>query len=135
MKKLLAVILALTCLFVFASCARDAKNNSLSVNSIIDTFEKKGYSVQIYDDKQISAIEAKLILEGEITSIAHIVNQDPAASQMEFVYVYELSSEKDAAEMEENRQAYVQTIENGKCVRAGKVVVFGNSPLIDELIK
>jgi len=140
-KQFLALILSALLLFLLASC--ENKNESkdggastdddMTVADIVTLFDEDVYFAQTYDDQMIDAIRQKLVLEGEIVSVVHIMNQKTSAPNLEWVYVYEFTEETDAAAFEENRQAYAETIEGGVCFRHGNIVVYGNSPIIAEL--
>ena len=101
----------------------------ITVDSILEAFDKDdGYDIRHYDRVMIAEIQGKLILDGEITKVVHIVK-----SNSEWIYVYELSNETDAIWLEENRTAFVESVVNGSCVRFGNIVVFGNSDVIKNL--
>ena len=74
-----------------------------------------------------------MALSGDIISIVHIINQGASTPNGDFAYIYEFSNEKDATWFEENRRAYVSSLEEGRCVRFGSIVIFGTSSVIDTL--
>lgn len=107
-----------------------APDTQLTVDEVVAQFDPKTYYAQVYDEAMIDSIKAKLVLEGDIISVVHITNQNTAVPNLEWVYVYEFSDERDAEWMEENRRTFVSGMENGDCIRSGKVVVFGNSTAV-----
>lgn len=70
-------------------------------------------------------------LEGDILNLVHLTYHD--SSVLRFVYIYEFESEKDAKLYAENRALFVQSIEDGLCVRMGNKVIFGNHSIISEI--
>ena len=70
-------------------------------------------------------------LEGDILNLVHLTHHD--SSVLRFVYIYEFESEKDAKLYAENRALFVQSIEDGLCVRMGNKVIFGNHSIISEI--
>ena len=154
MKRIFGLILILLIVFPLFGCqtstdsatppATDSENppqvdpptqapapSAMEIEDILEVYnEKGGYNIQHYDDSMIATVEGKLILDGEITAIVHITK-----SPTEWTYIYELSIESDAIWLEENRTAFVTSIENGSCIRDGKIVVYGNSDVIKTLIE
>ena len=131
MKK---ICLLLSVLLLLVGCSKDDKT-SVTVESILEVFDSPDYYTQEYESDMISEIQNRLTPENDINRIIHIVDQNTAPPNLEWVYVYEFVGEKDAIDFEENRTQYVKTVENGKCVRFGNIVVFGNSELIDTVGK
>ena len=152
MKRIFGLILILLVVFSLFGCqtptdpatpsATDSENppqvelptqapapSAMGIEDILEVYnEKGGYNIQHYDDSMIATIEGKLILDGEITAIVHITKSP------EWTYIYEFSIESDAIWLEENRNAFVKSIENGSCIRDGKIVIYGNSDVIKTLI-
>lgn len=125
-------ILLLTVLLLLVGCSK-ADKASVTVESILEVFDSTSYYTQDYSRDVIDEIQNRLTLENDINRIIHIVDQNTAPPNLEWVYVYEFVGEKDAVDFEENRTQYVKTVENGKCVRYGKIVVYGNSELINSI--
>ncbi|MBQ4116566.1 MAG: hypothetical protein IJD37_04240 [Clostridia bacterium] len=130
MKKM-TLLLILVLIFAVGCTKND--NTLVTVDTVIEVFDLPSYIIQDYSKEQISDIKNKLTLEDDIKKIIHIVNQNTASPDLEWIYVYEFISENDAVSFKENRTQYSETIENGKCVRFGKIVVYGNSDLIDTI--
>lgn len=130
MKK---ITLLLIVVLIFAVGCTKNDNTLVTVDTVIEVFDLPSYIIQDYSKEQISDIKNKLTLEDDIKKIIHIVNQNTASPDLEWIYVYEFISENDAVSFKENRTQYSETIENGKCVRFGKIVVYGNSDLIDTI--
>ncbi len=105
----------------------------LTVTDIAELFDSDIYHVQTYDARMIAEIRKNLTLEGDISSVLHITNQETAPPDLEWAYVYELTEEADAAALAENRDLFVSSMEGGICVRLGNIVVYGNSPVIAAL--
>ena len=103
----------------------------MAVEDVMAYFDTQIYYFEKYDSQMIASIRDKLTLEGDLTSVIYIINSQTTSPDLEWVYVYELTHEYDAIEMEENRRAFVSSLENGVCVRHGNIVVFGNSPVIE----
>ena len=104
-------------------------NADITVENIIKFFAYCGYNTQNYNEEMIAEIRAKLNLNGEISSVVHILRS--YEDGLLWAYVYELTDENDAIAFEENRRAFVEsTEENGTCLRFGHIVVYGNSPHI-----
>ncbi|MBQ9806738.1 MAG: hypothetical protein IJW49_09580 [Clostridia bacterium] len=104
--------------------------SAMEIEDILEVYnEKGGYNIQHYDDSMIATIEGKLILDGEIKAIVHITKSP------EWTYIYKFSIESDAIWLEENRNAFVASLENGSCIRDGKIVIYGNSDVIKTLIE
>lgn len=119
------LVLLIICSFI--GCA----SQDVTVNDIVRYFDEDGYQIQAYNSEMIAEIqEKKLILNGEILSVAHATKIENEDSNLEWAYIYELSDEDDAIWLEENRTAFVSTIDNGTCIRLNKIVVFGNSSAI-----
>ena len=83
----------------------------------------------------IDSIRQKMVIEGEIVSIVHIINSQTTAPNLEWTYIYEFSDKQDAVWFEENRNAFVADQEGGRCVRFDAIVVYGTSPIIDTIGK
>ena len=136
----------LTCLFYLtflvlslslplASC----KKTEFTVDEAVAVFEDDVYLVREYDKDMIApireSIEKDFVHEMEITAIVHVINQTTSVPNLEWTYIYEFSNLENAKEFEKNRNNYVSDLEGGRCVRLGRIVVFGTSPLIDEIGK
>lgn len=114
----------------------------VTVDEIIEMFDKSIYYAQEYDDTLIATVNGNIAnmginLNGGISRVIHITNQsvsrdDPSWS---WAYIYELSNEADAILIEENRREYVDATNSGVCVRFGLIVVFGTSPVIQTIEK
>ena len=103
---------------------------TLTIDDIVTAFEEKGgFLIQRYNDDQIAQIEGNLQLNGEILTVVHIVRSNGDGTN-EWTYVYEMSDQSDADWLAQNREAFVQTLENGICLHSGKIVVYGNSDVI-----
>ena len=116
-----------------------ACQSALTVDDAVAVFDDEIYLVRKYGDSMISPIreniEEDLGHETEITAIVHVINQKTSVPNLEFTYIYEFSVEKDAEWFEGNRSTYVATLDGGRCVRFGKIVIFGTSPVIDTIGK
>lgn len=88
-----------------------------------------------YDPQTIAQTREKIAqvnaLEGDILNLVHLTHHD--SSVLRFVYIYEFESENDAKLYAENRALFVQSIEDGLCVRMGNKVIFGNHSVISEI--
>ena len=128
---LIALVLSLS--FPLASCQKA----EFTVDEAIAVFEDDVYLVREYGEDMIApireSIEEDLGHETEIVAIVHVINQKTSVPNLEFTYIYEFSDLDDAKWFGNNRRNYVSTLEGGRCVRLGKIVVFGTSPLIDTM--
>jgi len=133
------LLLSIVTLCAFVSCTGKA-NTVVTVESIVNKFSEKQYHVQNYNAEEIAFVAgnfsaANLELNGEISTVVHIIDSNLSTPQFEFVYVYEFTDKTDAEAFAENRMAYVETLDGGNCVLFGSIVIFGNSPLIAEIGK
>lgn len=106
------------------------ENAEMTAEEVLACFDDETYSKQIYTAEMIATIGGKLVLEGEIQKIVHITDKRSPSDNLIWAYLYEFSAEADAIAFEENRRKFVATVENGSCVRFGRIVVFGSSPII-----
>ena len=127
MKRFLIFLFTLSSVFSLSAC------QSFTVDTAIAAFDDETYYVQAYSEDLIDPIRQKMSLSGDIISIVHIINQGASTPNGDFAYIYEFSNEKDATWFEENRSAYVSSLEEGRCVRFGSIVIFGTSSVIDTL--
>lgn len=127
MKRLIILMCMLSLAFCLSAC------QSFTVNDAIAAFDDETYYAQAYSEDLIDPIRQKMALSGDIISIVHIINQGASTPNGDFAYIYEFSNEKDATWFEENRSAYVSSLEEGRCVRFGSIVIFGTSSVIDTL--
>jgi len=105
----------------------------ITVDDIVDCYDRDVYYIQFYENELIEEIKAKLVLEGDILDVIHIVNNQTAPPDLEWTYVYHFSSETDAERFFENRSEFVKTVNNGRCVRFESIVAYGSSDVIDSL--
>ena len=127
MKRFLIFLFTLSLVFSLSAC------QSFTVDTAIAAFDNETYYAQAYSEDLIDPIRQKMALSGDIISIVHIINQGASTPNGDFAYIYEFSNEKDATWFEENRSAYVSSLEEGRCVRFGSIVIFGTSSVIDTL--
>ena len=138
MKRYFCVFLVLIILCNSIGCGSqsdlspDSPNEEtvVTVNDVVSYFDQDAYQIQIYDSEMISQIQEKLSLNSEIISIVHATKLNNEESDLEWAYIYELSDVADAIWLEENRTAFVSTIDNGTCIRSNRIIVFGNSSVI-----
>lgn len=105
----------------------------ITVDDVVNCYDSNVYYIQAYENELIEEVKSKLVLEGDILDVIHIVNNQTAPPDLEWTYVYRFSSETDAAWFFENRSEFVKTVNNGRCVRFGNIVVYGSSSVIDSL--
>ena len=131
MKRFLIFLFTLSLFFSLSAC------QSFTVDTAIAAFEDDIYLKRNYGDDMISpireSIEADAGREIEIVAIIHVINQETSVPNLEWTYIYEFSKKEDATWFEENRSAYVSSLEEGRCVRFGSIVIFGTSSVIDTL--
>ena len=132
MRRLYILFAALAVVLALVSCEGAEK---LSVDDVVACFDSETYYVNSYDETQITEINGKLALEGELLQVVHVIKNDTAPPTLVWTYIYEFSLEKDAVAFAENRAVFVKSIDNGRCVRLGNIVVYGNSEVVAELEK
>ena len=129
------IVLVLSLSLPLASCQKA----EFTVDEAVAVFEDDVYLVREYGEDMIApiceSIEEALGHETEIVAIVHVINQKTSVPNLEFTYIYEFADLDDAKWFETNRSSYVSTLEGGRCVRLGKIVVFGTLPLIDTIGK
>ena len=108
MKRFLIFVFTLSLVFSLSAC------QSFTVDTAIAAFDDETYYVQAYSEDLIDPIRQKMALSGDIISIVHIINQGASTPNGDFAYIYEFSNEKDATWFEENRSAYVSSLEEGQ---------------------
>lgn len=129
MKRLLCFLSALVMVLTLASCGKEAE---VSVLDVVMSFDEELYYADVYGDLEITEIKRKLTLEGDILEIVHIMKKETAPPTLVWTYVYEFELEADAVTFAENRAEFMDNTENGRCVRLGNIVVYGNSEVIAE---
>lgn len=164
MKKVLSILLAAVLLCSFVACnTKDPSQNdtdtsdvnvtdngtddtpntsNVTVQSIVALF-RNDYNIEEYPREYIEEVIPNIenfgiVLKGDVTAIIYITKQGsvPGLCDWSWAYVYEFTDETDAIALEENRRAFVNaTVENGQCVRYGKIVVFGSAPTISSIAK
>ena len=132
MKRLCCVLLVLVVFFSLVSCGKEEK---VSVLDVVTSFDEELYYADVYDALEITEIKRKLTLEGDILEIVHIMKKKTAPPTLVWTYVYEFELEADAVAFAENRAVFMDSTDNGKCVRLGNIVVYGNSDVIGEFEK
>lgn len=116
----------------------DVPEVEIKFDDIIKALDYKEFYAQEYDADMIASVCENIVgigleLNGDVTRIVHVIDQsvpkdDP--SSFGWVYIYELSDESDAIALEENRREFVNAIvEDGVCLRYGRIVVFGTSQM------
>lgn len=116
----------------------------IKFDDIIKALDYKEFYAQEYDSNMIASVRENisgsgLELNGDVTRIVHVTDQsvpkdDP--SSFGWVYVYEFSEETDAIAFEEDRRDFVNaTEEDGKCIRYGRIVVFGTAQMLSFIEK
>ena len=122
----------------------DVPEVEIKFDDIIKALDYKEFYAQEYDaDMIVSVCEniagSGLELNGDVTRIVHITDQsvpkdDPTS--FGWAYVYEFSEESDAVAFEENRREFVNATEkDGKCIRYGRIVVFGTAQMLSFIEK
>ena len=132
MRRLYILFAAFAVVMALVACGGAER---LSVNDVVSRFDTETYYVNSYDETQITEINGKLALEGELLQVVHVIKNDTAPPTLVWTYVYEFSLEGDAVAFAENRAVFVKSIYNGRCVRLGNIVVYGNSEVVAELEK
>ena len=109
----------------------------ITVEEILSLFDTPPHYIQEYDKEMIEGIETNinqdLTHSGEISRIIHIATQANESERV-WAYVYEFSVESDANSFEKNRSMFVSDLENGRCIRLGNIVIFGNSIIISTIL-
>lgn len=116
----------------------------IKFDDILKALDYKEFYAQEYDSDMIASVQENIFdvgleLSGDITRIVHVTDQsvpqdDP--SSFGWVYIYELSEESDAIALEENRRDFVNAIvEDGVCIRYGRIVVFGTAQMLSFIEK
>ena len=122
----------------------DVPEVEIKFDDIIKALDYKEFYAQEYDADMIASVKENIFdvgleLSGDIIRIVHVIDQsvpkdDP--SSFGWVYIYELSEESDAIALEENRREFVNaTEEDGKCIRYGRIVVFGTAQMLSFIEK
>lgn len=122
----------------------DVPEVEIKFDDIIKALDYKEFYAQEYDtDMIVSVCEniagSGLELNGDVTRIVHITDQsvpkdDPTS--FGWAYVYEFSEESDAVAFEEDRREFVNATEkDGKCIRYGRIVVFGTAQMLSFIEK
>lgn len=130
MKK---ILLALLLMFATLLCSAACSNEPPTKEEILAHFDSDEYSKQVYTGAPLEDLLPNLDVGGEIRSVTHLINKKTAAPNLEWVYLYEFSLESEAALAEAEKSKLAAKIENGKCLRFGRLVLYGNSPVLDEL--
>lgn len=129
MKRLLCFLSVIVMILALASCKKEAE---VSVLDVVTSFDEELYYADVYGDLEITEIKRKLTLEGDILEIVHIMKKETAPPTLVWTYVYEFELEADAVAFAENRAVFMDNTENGRCVRLGNIVVYGNSDVITQ---
>ena len=141
MKKILfAIFLIGVLLFSVVSCGQQGK--TVTVDGIVKLFDSdddyyvQHYTAELIDKARTNMTNANLDLKGDISEIVHIIDQSksPENSAGEWTYIYDFTDEADAIAFAENRQVFIDKLEeDGTCIRRGRIVVFGTSSIISSI--
>lgn len=107
-----------------------------SIEGIVRTIE---YATELcggyYSPQTIAQTQEKIgqkyALEGDIVNLVHLTHHD--GTVLRFVYIYEFEKEEDAALYEEDRIQFIQSVEDGVCIRLANKVIYGNHSIISEI--
>ena len=129
--------LALLVLALVASLALGCAK-AVTVDDVLAQFDQSTYYSQKYGAEMMEIVrtdiaENNIALTGDLVTVVHLIDNRSSAKEGNVVwaYVYEFAEEADAEVLEKDRRAFMEaTDENGACVRFGKIVVFGNAPVI-----